>query len=76
MVKVVAACGHSVSVAVPPSIRGIGPKGQANITQARLSLCPECRQAAANMEIVREYVTNPEFRQALHDYTFEVTYKP
>ena len=40
------------------------------------SCAQNARQQAANMEIVREYVTNPEFRQALHDYSFAVTYKP
>ena len=30
----------------------------------------------AQLEIVREYYTNPEFRQKLSDCVFEATYKP
>ena len=54
---VTAQCGHKVLAYIPPG--NIGPVGRRNIDAAAGGRCPECRQAAANIEPLSVYPNPP-----------------
>lgn len=41
-------------------------------TAANAAIARGDHNAAADIEIVREYLTNPDFRKALSDYVWEI----